>query len=67
MKQHGARAQSAVAVRVSRSFHRPEPKPVHVIDQLFLVWIRRPGIDLPLFYGHITEEHWKKPRDLDTP
>lgn len=41
------------------------PKPDLVIDRPFLCWIERPGIPVPLFLGHITEEDWKSPGSLD--
>lgn len=63
MNEVGARAESAVAMGVTRGM-APRPKPDLVIDQPFLCWVERPGIPVPLFFGHITPEDWKNPGSL---
>lgn len=64
MNEVGARAQSAVALSVARSSRKP-PKPrLHIINRPFLVWFERKGFAKPLFVGHITEEDWKRPKEL---
>lgn len=63
MNEVGARAESAVALGVTRGM-APRPKPDLVIDQPFLCWIERPGIPFPLFLGHITPDDWKNPGSL---
>lgn len=62
MNEVGARAESAVALGVMRSYTPPQPD--LVIDQPFLCWIERPGIPVPLFLGHITPDDWKNPGSL---
>ncbi|MDP3771117.1 MAG: serpin family protein [bacterium] len=63
MNEVGARAESAVALGVMRgAAMRPDPD--LIIDQPFCCWIERPGIPVPLFFGHITEEDWRNPGSL---
>jgi len=64
MNEQGARAKSgvAVAVAVAAAYHVPTPE--LLIDGPFLIWFQRPGLSVPLFVGHLTEEHWKKPAAL---
>lgn len=64
LNEKGARAQSAAATGM-RTLSMPRP-PL-VIDSPFVLWVMRPGIELPLFVSHITPEHWKEPADLETP
>lgn len=64
MNEKGARAQSAVAVGISRCTSMQPVRPPVYIDKPFLVWIERPGLDQPLFTGWISEENWKVPKDL---
>lgn len=64
MNEKGARAQSAVAIGIkTTSVHAPPPPPL-IIDQPFLVWIFRKGLQYPLFTGWISEEDWNIPRDI---
>ncbi|MDO8621757.1 MAG: serpin family protein [bacterium] len=63
MNEVGARAESAVALRVTRGM-APRPKPDLIIDQPFCCWIERPGFPFPLFFGHITEDDWRNPGTL---
>ncbi|MDO8598851.1 MAG: hypothetical protein Q7S02_01975, partial [bacterium] len=60
----GARAESAVAIAVTRGGSFEKPKPDLVIDQPFLCWIRRPGCRLPLFVGYFDTDSWKDPGSL---
>ncbi len=64
MNEKGARAQSAVAIGISRCTSIQPVRPPVVIDEPFLVWIERPGLKQPLFTGWISEENWKTPKDL---
>lgn len=61
MNQFGARAESAVAVGVASGFSIPNS---FIINSSFAVWITRPGIEIPLFFGYITPEDWKDPGSL---
>lgn len=63
MSEVGARAQSAVAMAVTREAFAM-PKPDMVIDGPCLVWFERDGLAKQLFVGHITTEHWRNPGDL---
>lgn len=65
MNEKGARAQSAVAIGV-RVTSMPEPKQDYIINKPFLTWFDRPGLSTPLLVGYITEEDWKRPKDLET-
>lgn len=59
LDEHGARAQSAVALAAKRGMS--VAKPPLVINRPFLIWFTRQGIELPLFVGYITPEDWKQP------
>lgn len=56
----GARAQAAAALGVSKGISLDKPV---VIDGPFLIWFEKDGV-IP-FSAHITEEHMKKPKDLE--
>jgi hypothetical protein len=60
LDEHGARAQSAVALGAMRGV--TIKKSPHIINQPFLVWFMREGIELPLFVGYMTPENWKRPK-----
>lgn len=62
MNEKGARAQSAAAMTLVRSV-RPTVQP-HVIDRPFLLWIRRDGLEFPLFAALLCEDAWKEPEKL---
>lgn len=62
MNEKGARAQSAVAMAVTRGISTPMP-PL-VIDRPFLIWFEQEGLSQPLFVGHICEDAWKNPGNL---
>ncbi|MDO8424956.1 MAG: serpin family protein [bacterium] len=62
MNEHGARAESAAAMGMTRSMSMQ--KDDLVIDQPFLCWIQRPGLPVPLFLAHITPQDWKNPGAL---
>jgi len=65
MNEIGARAQSATAIGVKRGI-APLPKPVHIINEPFLIWFMRPDIPIPLFVGYIVEADWKNPGDIES-
>lgn len=62
MNEEGARAESAVAIGIERL---SLPQPPASINRPFLVWIKRSTLSLPFFVGHITEECWKRPKDIN--
>jgi hypothetical protein len=64
MNEIGARAESAVAMGFRCMCLDKEREKVVLIDKPFLLWIRRDGIDLPLFSGIFAEDVWKAPADL---
>jgi hypothetical protein len=61
MNEKGARAKSAVALRCkcAESYDNWIR-----IDKPFILWIERPGVDIPLFAGVFAEDVWKKPQSL---
>lgn len=66
MNEEGAAAQSAVAIAIevrSVSINPPQRKHL-VIDKPFYVWIKRDGIDIPVFAAYVDQENWKKPAKL---
>lgn len=65
MNEKGARAESAVAAAITMRCCIMPPKPKLIIDKPFLLWIKRPGLDLPLFAGYFTQDSWKRPKNLD--
>ena len=60
MNEVGARAQAAAALGMSRGISMEEPV---MINGPFIVWFEKDGV-IP-FSAHITEEHMKKPGNLD--
>lgn len=63
MNQFGARAKSAVEMVFAATAFVPRINVV--IDQPFMVWIVRDGLNVPFFTGYITEEDWMNPGDLE--
>lgn len=61
MNEIGARAESAVALGVTRGM---SPAPL-VIDRPFVCWMEKAGISLPLFAGYINYADWKDPGSLE--
>jgi hypothetical protein len=61
MNEKGARVQSAAAMTKSRGMSVNQP---HVIDRPFLLWIKRDGIEFPLFAAVLCEDVWKEPKEL---
>ncbi|MBI4142933.1 hypothetical protein HY480_03610 [Candidatus Uhrbacteria bacterium] len=65
MNDVGARAESAVAIGAFRSAAvERRPQPDLVIDEPFLLWIRRKDCRLPLFVGYFDTDTWKDPGTL---
>jgi hypothetical protein len=62
MNEHGARAQSASAMAISRGISRVVPP--HVINRPFLLWIKRDGLDFPIFASLLCEDVWSEPKEL---
>ncbi len=67
MNHIGAEVKSAAAMEIAASgccstpsFDRPLPD--LVINKQFLLWVKRPGIDLPLFVGHLFPDCWADPK-----
>jgi len=66
MNHIGAEVKSAVAMEImasgclDTSFSKPRPD--LVINKQFLLWVKRPGIDLPLFVGHLFPDCWADPK-----
>ena len=61
MNEIGARVQSAAAMTLSRSISSTGP---HIIDRPFLLWIKREGLEFPLFAALLCEDVWKEPKEL---
>ena len=62
MNEKGARARSAVAMMLCRKCASPDDW--IKIDKPFILWIERPGVDIPLFIGVFAEDVWKTPAEL---
>jgi hypothetical protein len=63
MNEVGARVESAAAMTMRRKI--TNVKEPLVIDQPFLLWIVRDGIDMPLFGGVFAEDVWEDPKTLE--
>lgn len=61
MNEIGARAESAVALGVTRGI---SPSPL-VINRPFVCWIEKTRTSLPLFAGYINYSDWKDPGSLE--
>jgi len=61
MNEFGARVQSAAAANLFRSVSRDLP---HVVDRPFLLWLKRDGMEFPLFTALLCEDVWKEPKEL---
>lgn len=64
MNERGARAESAVAMGMKRLGVASMRKP-YIVDQPFLCWIERQGLELPIFSGVFAEDVWRNPGSLD--
>jgi hypothetical protein len=64
MNEKGARVESAMAMTFRCRGASAEPTPL-LIDQPFLLWIVREGVDMPLFGGVFAEDVWADPKTLD--
>ena len=62
MNEKGARAKSSVAMMLCRKCASPDDW--IKIDKPFILWIERPGVDIPLFIGVFAEDVWKTPAEL---
>lgn len=61
MNEIGARVQSATGMTLARGMSSNTP---HVIDRPFILWIKRDGIEFPLFAAVLCEDAWKEPKEL---
>lgn len=61
MNEKGARARVAMAAAVTRSLSMPR---VIAFNKPFLLWIERPGVNVPLFAAYLESDCWKKPAEL---
>jgi len=64
MNEIGARAESAVAMTF-RCMAAIAPDPWVILDKPFILWIERPGVEMPLFAGVFAEDVWENPGGLD--
>jgi len=62
MNEKGARAKSAVGMTF-RGLSLSKNNWIR-IDKPFILWIERPGVDLPLFTGVFAEDVWNTPKCL---
>jgi hypothetical protein len=63
MNEKGAHAKSAVAMTLRCKCAATADHWIR-IDKPFILWIERPGVDMPLFAGVFAEDVWKKPEEL---
>jgi hypothetical protein len=61
MNENGAAAQSAVALAAVRRGLGPSRDKCLIFDKPFCLWIRRPGMTVPLFAAYIDPRDWKQP------
>ncbi|MFA6537372.1 MAG: hypothetical protein WCT18_03140 [Patescibacteria group bacterium] len=61
MNENGATVESGVAISARRGHSFDEKRPL-IIDEPFVVVIRRPGIELPIFVGYLDDDCWKTPK-----
>lgn len=65
MNEVGAKVESAAAMHMLRMVAIHDPSEKHlVIDQPFLLWIRRQGFERPLFIGWFAPDNWKQSAQL---
>jgi len=62
MNEIGAKVESAAAMKLFRCI--TQHRRVFKIDGPMLLWIERPGLDMPLMSGIFTSDDWKKPEEL---
>lgn len=65
MNRFGAKVESAAGVAVSLESCISIPNPPLVIDQPFIIWFRRPGLDVPVLEAYVSTDDWSDPGDLD--
>lgn len=61
MNEQGAIAKSGCAMSMARCIYNNKSI---VIDDTFVLWIKREGIDASIFSGIFCEDVWKKPKGL---
>jgi hypothetical protein len=65
MDEKGARVESACAMDMTLCWSGNKPnKEKIVIDKPFWLWIRREGINVPIFAAYINEENWRSPQSI---
>ena len=64
MNHTGARAKDAVTLTMRSTMALAGPPPL-VIDEPFLLWIERPGLEKPIFYAYLDQTTWKDPGGLE--
>jgi len=65
MNEKGARAESAVAMTLRLCCCAPQNRSPVIINDTFVLWIERPGVEFPVFAGVFAEDVWNKPANLD--
>lgn len=63
MNHVGAAVRSDTSVVMVLESYSPPTTPL-VVDEPFLVWFERPGIDEPFFAACVDKDSWKEPKDL---
>lgn len=66
MNEIGARAKTATALGMIRATAFDDSIRHVVVDDDFLLWIERPGVNnIPIFVGYFEKDSWKDPKSLD--
>ena len=65
MDLKGARVESAMAMEMTYGCFVDEDKSIYEITKPFLIWIERPGKEIPLFMAILAEDVWKNRMEVD--
>ncbi len=63
MNEIGARVKEASAFAMIGRAITVEV-PTYVVDEPFLLWVDRPGLEIPIFQAWFNEDNWEDPGDL---
>lgn len=65
MNEEGVRVKTGSAIALTLRCTALEEKSFYIVDEPFLMWVTRPGLQAPLITAFVTENDWKNPRSLD--
>ncbi|NBS41999.1 hypothetical protein EBS80_05085 [bacterium] len=64
MNRKGARSRIAMAAEISLECCTPEQPQLVTFNRPFVVWMQRPGLDVPLCAYYVDPADWKEPAEL---